>query len=564
MVLWQEEAYTRTDENGSPVSFEAYKERERNIHRKWKFMSKSDAQLYSVTGVGFFLDSYDLFIVNLVSPIWTYEYWGGLQHKTPHYPPLLRGLVNAAANMGNIIGQLSFGYLGDIYGRRFVYGNELIIGIVGLILLISLPNSIPTATLKSVWIFCWRFVLGIGIGGDYPISAAIVAERSHLKTRGQSLGWIFSNQGWGNFTGSLITLIILACFGPALYGEGKYGQLDAIWRLQIGLALIPALATLYPRLTMPEGRKFLESRELNRPQRPESVSSHLSRRNRKSRGECVELVTSDGTGLQEEIDAARAEVEEQGRRPRLDVFFVYFSEWRHLKVLLGTAMTWFFMDVAFYGTNLNQSVILQEIGFSKGSNEYDVLKRNTIGNLIIAVAGYVPGYFVTILFIEKLGRRWIQIQGFLIAGLMFGIIAGGYNHIGTGGKFVCLAFAQFFFNFGPNATTFIVPAEVFPSRVRGFAHGVSAATGKLGAILSALLFNYLSGPTILGLANVLWIFFACNILGAIITYFLIPETKWKDADVTDYEEWMEANALGRGNGLNGRQGRWNWLRGKGK
>ena len=237
-------------------------------------------------------------------------------------------------------------------------------------------------------------------------------------------------------------MIILACFGPALYGEGKYGQLDAIWRLQIGLALIPALVTLYPRLTMPEGRKFLESRELNRPRRPESVNSRLSRRSRKSRGESVELVTSDGTGLQEEIDAARAEIEEQGRRPRLDVFFVYFREWRHLKVLLGTAMTWFFMDVAFYGTNLNQSVILQEIGFSKGNNEYDVLKRNTIGNLIIAVAGYVPGYFVTILFIERLGRRWIQIQGFLIAGLMFGIIAGGYNHIGTGGKFVCLAFAQ--------------------------------------------------------------------------------------------------------------------------
>ena len=193
---------------------------------------------------------------------------------------------------------------------------------------------------------------------------------------------------------------------------------------------------------MPEGKKFLESRELNRPRRPESVNSHLSRRSRKSRGESVELVTSDGTGLQEEIDAARAEIDEQGRRPRLDVFFVYFSEWRHLKVLLGTAMTWFFMDVAFYGTNLNQSVILEEIGFSKGNNEYDVLKRNTIGNLIIAVAGYVPGYFVTILFIERLGRRWIQIQGFLIAGLMFGIIAGGYNHIGTGGKFVCLAFAQ--------------------------------------------------------------------------------------------------------------------------
>ena len=99
---------------------------------------------------------------------------------------------------------------------------------------------------------------------------------------------------------------------------------------------------------------------------------------------------------------------------------------------------------------------------------------------------------------------------------------------------------QFFFNFGPNATTFIIPAEVFPSRVRGLGHGVSAAVGKLGAILSALFFNYLSGPQVIGLPNVLWIFFACNILGAVSTFTLIPETKGKDADVLDFEEWQQS------------------------
>jgi len=85
-----------------------------------------------------------------------------------------------------------------------------------------------------------------------------------------------------------------------------------------------------------------------------------------------------------------------------------------------------------------------------------------------------------------------------------------------------------------------VPAEVFPSRVRGFAHGVSAACGKLGAILSALLFNYLSRAESIGLANVLWIYFGCCLFGALITYFLIPETTGKDADVMDYQEWFES------------------------
>jgi PHS family inorganic phosphate transporter-like MFS transporter len=130
------------------------------------------------------------------------------------------------------------------------------------------------------------------------------------------------------------------------------------------------------------------------------------------------------------------------RKSKYSTFFIYFSEWRHLKTLLGTTSCWFLLDVAFYGTNLNQSVLLTDIGFSTGKNEYDVLMRNAIGNFIIAVSGYVPGYFFTIYFIEKLGRRWIQIQGFLICALMFAILAGDYTHLGTAGKFVCFAIAQ--------------------------------------------------------------------------------------------------------------------------
>lgn len=125
-----------------------------------------------------------------------YRYWGGLDGRKPHYPPLLRGLVNAGSNIGNIIGQLSFGFLGDVFGRKFVYGKELIVVIIGTILTISLPNDIPTPTLKMIYLFCFRILMGVGIGGDYPMSAAIVSERSLLLKRGQLLAWIFSNQGW--------------------------------------------------------------------------------------------------------------------------------------------------------------------------------------------------------------------------------------------------------------------------------------------------------------------------------------------------------------------------------
>lgn len=68
--------------------------------------------------------------------------------------------MNAGAQIGNIFGQLLFGFFGDALGRKFVYGKELIICIIGMVLVISLPNSIPTPTLKMIWIFCWRLLMG--------------------------------------------------------------------------------------------------------------------------------------------------------------------------------------------------------------------------------------------------------------------------------------------------------------------------------------------------------------------------------------------------------------------
>ena len=189
---------------------------------------------------------------------------------------------------------------------------------------------------------------------------------------------------------------------------------------------------------MPESRKFKQSEELStfKPPSLDTLSSD------DSYNKDLKTDTREIGGAGRTASVVEANVTPPTKEVQLKAFFVYFSEWRHLKTLIGTATTWFLVDVAFYGTNLNQSVLLAAIGFSKGKTEYDTLLKNAYGNLIIAAAGYVPGYFLTIYFIEILGRRWIQIQGFLVTGLMFGIIAGDYAHLGTAGKFVCFTIAQ--------------------------------------------------------------------------------------------------------------------------
>lgn len=96
----------------------------------------------------------------------------------------------------------------------------------------------------------------------------------------------------------------------------------------------------------------------------------------------------------------------------------YFSEWRHLRLILGTASCWFLLDIAFYGINLNQNVVLQQIGFDGSSGSaWNRLFKISTGNIIITALGFVPGYYVTVLTIEKLGRKFIQIQGFLMTSL---------------------------------------------------------------------------------------------------------------------------------------------------
>jgi len=288
---------------------------------------------------------------------------------------------------------------------------------------------------------------------------------------------------------------------------------------------------------MPESQKFKQSVELSSVAMTSLNTSDASLESKQ------QLKTASGEIVQDRrISVVEAHATEPTKGVQMRAFLEYFSHPRHALTLFGCAFSWFLVDVAFYGVNLNQSVILTDIGYATGKTPFQYLLKNAEGNLIIAVAGYVPGYFITIATIELLGRKWIQIQGFLVTALMFGILAGAGNHLHSGGRFACIIIAQLFFNFGPNATTFIVPGEVFPSRVRGLAHGFCAAVGKLGAILSGIGFNWWSQsnhklyPGSIGLSGVLWIFFSFSVLGAVVTFFCVPETKGIDSDAIDYAE----------------------------
>ena len=133
--------------------------------------------------------------------------------------------------------------------------------------------------------------------------------------------------------------------------------------------------------------------------------------------------------------------------------------------------------------------------------------------------------------IDKWGRKPIQFLGFGALTVIFTVMGFGYAgfHRTVAGKnaFVFLYFlANFFQNFGPNTTTFVIPGEAFPTRYRSTAHGISAASGKLGAVVAQVGFARLKdigGPNHF-VKHILELF-AFFMLTGIFSTLLLPETK---------------------------------------
>ncbi|KAI8915209.1 major facilitator superfamily domain-containing protein [Powellomyces hirtus] len=497
-----------------------------------------------VAGAGFFGDAYDIFVIGMALPM-VYRVWyppttdplkNGTTFNSKNYSNFIHidALLKASTNWGNLIGQLGFGYLGDKLGRKKMYGVEIIImmvAILGSTLACSTARGMGVLTMLGLW----RFVLGIGIGGDYPMSATITSEFAQVRYRGMMIAAVFAMQGIGILVGGLVTLIALACFKDLIREDPLY--LDYVWRIMLGFGIIPCVATVYFRLTMPETPRFQVD-----------VQDDVEAAKRD-----IEMITAVNSGIRQE-DAIEQIIEPHQydhppHKHRVGSSFgQYFGQWKNGRVLFGTAYTWFALDIAWYGLSLNTPRVLSIIQYDgHGGDQFDAFWAKAVGNIIIACMGTVPGYWITVATIEKFGRKPIQYCGFGVITVILVILAAAWNKIlvlGDDGFYTSASkaifltlysVAQLFFNFGPNSTTFVIPAEVFPTRFRSTAHGISAACGKVGAILGIQAVGpyFEESPR-----AVLAVFAVVMASGGAATWF-VPEPKGKSLEELTYEEHDE-------------------------
>jgi MFS family permease len=425
-------------------------------------LSRFHLRAVLTAGSGFFTDAYDLFIIGTVLALIKVEY---------HPSAVMIGLVGSTALLAAFVGSTVFGRIADLVGRKKVYGLEAAIMAVAAVGSALAPNLI--------WLIAWRFVLGIGIGGDYPVSAVLMSEYSNRKNRGRLVSMVFSMQALGLIAGPLVALVIL----------GLGVNHDIAWRLMLGLGAIPALLVIYLRRTMPESPRY-------RVQVQGRAAEAASAMRRYTRG-----VVDAGT-------------EVAGRQIKLGLR-QFLSNPRYLTLLLGTAGCWFMFDYAFYGNTISTPLILKAVV------PHASLIADTVIALLIFTVAAAPGYLLAFLTVDRIGHRRLQFIGFTVMGLAFlalGVVPGLTTLIVP--FLLVYGVSYFFTEFGPNTTTFLMASELFPVSARTTGHGISAGLAKVGAFVGTLTFPLVNGS--LGLSGVMIIAAVTAGIGLLLTR-LLPE-----------------------------------------
>ncbi|KAH7026334.1 inorganic phosphate transporter [Microdochium trichocladiopsis] len=538
-------------------------------------------RIWGVAASGFLTDSYNLFSTNVILASITFVYF-----PDQRWPGLL---INLFTLLGSVVGQLLFGFLADFYGRTKLYGIELILVIVSTIGVATSSHGVGDLSFLGLFIW-WRFVMGIGIGAEYPLSAVITSEWSSSQSRATMLSSVFLMQPCGQALAQLVGLWVLLgrnsthkiydmqCGLNDLYEDECRQVVDGIWRIVIGSGAIPALLAIIFRFFLYDcGLYSLEVK--NKPSRAlrdtQRVYGSLP-------SNSIGLSSPTGTNQQR----SPMPMPVQFSREDLYNFLIRDGNWLYL---LGTSMTWFILDVGFYGFSLDNRGTLADMWATTkavpitdalscwesslpGGNStvpgwaltglpawatdatkpcqtiYDVLLEQAQQYLLTVSIPSIAGSACFVFFANRIPRKqWLTGSFFVLAALF--VITGGvyYGVAHTPGApativFVCVC--HFAFNFGANTLTFIIPAEIFPTAYRCTCHGISAAAGKIGSLVAVLVVYGINtgykSDTRQGLVFVL--FGSVLLLGALYSWAYLPNIE-RRVDTGNGHSYLETKTL---------------------
>ncbi len=393
---------------------------------------------------------------------------------------LMVGLIGSALVLGAVFGAVIGGPGADRFGRKPAFLIDMTIITVGA--LISTLADAPE------WVLLGQFIVGAGIGIDFPVSSSYVSETMPKQVRSRMVVATIALQSVGMLLGAVVAIAIL-------WQRSSVSD----WRLIIGATAAVAFLFLLLRLWLPESPRWLRQHERSKTVAAGAVAASPS--------------------------------------PR---FALLLSRPYRTRTLL-VSLPWFLMDVATYGVGLFTPVILGAIRSSKTTGPLAAEFADAQGSGAIDLF-LLFGFLVGLWAVPRFGRIHMQVIGFV--GMTLGMLILVAPELAAGGAaaHVWLVFAGFILfnlamNAGPNATTFALAPELFPTKIRASAGGFAAATAKIGATLGIFVLPQVKAHG--GVAAVLIMMAIVSCLGAVVTAVLAREV----GEIPEGRSIDEAEAL---------------------
>lgn len=381
-----------------------------------------------------------------------------------HQAAWVSGATSAVAFAGAITGQLWMGRVGDVIGRTPALRLTLLLSAAGALLSAVLPWG-PSNVVYALVLVC-RFGMGVGVGGVYPLSATKTSEESTGATAAVRVAQIFFWQAPGQMAPYAVAMLLEATIGSNTHAQQQWS-----WRLLLGLGVVPSLLA-YVYSEIGDG-------EVDRPR--SAAGTELT--------QCQVLVNAWANPIT------------RGH-------------------LIGCSASWFLYDVAYYGLALQIPDIIEDIY----GDDLSLISDCKHG-LILQSTG-LPAVLLTIVALNYYNMRDIQSVTFLCMAVLAVVLAGMWTSLADPDEqqtafFLICAALTFFTNAGVNITSFVLPSQLFEKHHRASLNGVSAASGKLGAVVGAYGLDLLDSH--FGFSTVMTASAVTSLLGVIATRVFIPK-----------------------------------------
>ncbi|MFM8277744.1 MAG: MFS transporter [Cyanobium sp.] len=441
-------------------------------------LSPTQWQLWSLATAGKFFEGLIVFMGGIALPLVAQQFDMTSTEK---------GLVTAATLFGILLGAIGLGGLADRWGRKPVFIGEMVLLAAALI---GASCSVNTPMLV-----CCLFVIGLALGADYPTAHLVISESIPAQFRGRLVLGAFSFQALGALLATLIAAAYLTL----------ESSLD-LWRQLYLLPVIPVLCVVWGRLFLPESSHWLVSK---------GRLAHAEQQLRR-------LLHRD------DISLCHQQITEPGALPP-------GGNWRQLfrgqakRATILASVPWFLQDLSTYGVGIFTPVIIASAfgADAAQSNGAAVIHQALLGakGSALVDVGFLIGIAVAIALSDRWGRIPLQIIGFIGCALGLLIATAGSRGPSLDVPVIIFGFFlfQFMTNLGPNAQTYLLAGELFPVGLRGLGAGFAAASGKVGAVITAFVF-----PTLLrqlGSERLLPLLALTSLLGALITWLFRIETR---------------------------------------